>query len=149
MFSSSICSFGTSLGICFSLSLSLSLYSFDVVSFGSVDEEIISFEEISFKRMLSSLSLLVITLSEGDELIFSFSFEDGIFEITTEPENFSAVREALEGSYTLASAEVTMVPQTTTELTGEDDIKNMNKLLEMLEDNDDVQNIYHNWEETE
>ena len=88
-------------------------------------------------------SLMMEALEAGAE---DFSFEDGIFEITTEPENFSAVREALEGSYTLASAEVTMVPQTTTELTGEDDIKNMNKLLEMLEDNDDVQNVYHNWD---
>ena len=88
-------------------------------------------------------SLMMEALDAGAE---DFSFEDGIFEITTEPETFSAVREALEGSYTLASAEVTMVPQTTTELTGEDDIKNMNKLLEMLEDNDDVQNVYHNWD---
>ncbi len=88
-------------------------------------------------------TLMMEALEAGAE---DFSFEDGIFEITTEPENFSAVREALESSYSLASAEVTMVPQTTTELTSQEDIKNMNKLLEMLEDNDDVQNVYHNWD---
>ena len=71
-----------------------------------------------------------------------FASEDGIFEITTTPEGFSAVREALEANYTLASAEVEMVPQTTVDLTDADDIKFMNKLLEMLEDNDDVQNVY-------
>lgn len=40
-----------------------------------------------------------------------------------------------------------MIPQTMVELTEEDDIKNMNKLIDMLDDNDDVQNVYHNWEE--
>lgn len=67
-------------------------------------------------------------------------------EITTTPEDFSAVREALEGKYTFASAEVSMVPQTMTELTDPDSIKNMNRMLEMLEDNDDVQEVYHNWD---
>ncbi len=74
-----------------------------------------------------------------------FAAEDGIYEITTTPEGFSAVREALEANYTLASAEVALVPQTTVDLTDPDDIKFMGKLLEMLEDNDDVQNVYHNW----
>ncbi len=78
-----------------------------------------------------------------------FAAEDGIFEITTTPESFSAVREALEANYTLASAEVEMVPQTTVELTDPDDIKFMSRLLEMLEDNDDVQNVYHNWNQPE
>ncbi len=78
-----------------------------------------------------------------------FASEEGIFEITTTPESFSAVREALEASYTLASAEVEMVPQTTVDLTDPDDIKFMGKLLEMLEDNDDVQNVYHNWNQPE
>ncbi|MBQ4160477.1 MAG: YebC/PmpR family DNA-binding transcriptional regulator [Clostridia bacterium] len=78
-----------------------------------------------------------------------FASEEGIFEITTTPEGFSAVREALEANYTLASAEVEMVPQTTVDLTDADDIKFMNKLLEMLEDNDDVQNVYHNWNQPE
>ena len=67
-------------------------------------------------------------------------------EITTSPEDFGAVREALEAKYTLSSAEISMVPQTMTELTDPDSIKNMNKMLDMLEDNDDVQNVYHNWD---
>ncbi len=88
-------------------------------------------------------ALMMEALEAGAE---DFSAEDGIFEIETTPESFSVVREALEANYTLASAEVSMVPQTTVSLTGEEDIKNMNKLLEMLEDDDDVQNVYHNWD---
>jgi len=76
-----------------------------------------------------------------------FSAEDGYFEILTAPEQFSQVREALEQKgYTFESAEVEMVPQTTVKLINEDDIKNMQKLIDLLEDNDDVQNVYHNWE---
>ena len=74
-----------------------------------------------------------------------FSAEDDYFEIITAPEAFGTVREALEnGGYTIASAEIMRLPQTTVTLTAEDDLKNMNKLIEMLEDNDDVQNVYHN-----
>ncbi len=74
-----------------------------------------------------------------------FSAEDDYFEIVTAPEAFGAVREAIEkGGYTIASAEVMRLPQTTVTLTKEDDLKNMNKLIEMLEDNDDVQNVFHN-----
>lgn len=71
--------------------------------------------------------------------------EDEYFEITTSPASFSEVREALEAKgYEFASAEVMKIPQTTVELTDELDIKNMNKLIDMLDDNDDVQNVYHN-----
>ncbi len=87
--------------------------------------------------------LMMAALDAGAQ---DFEAEDGFFEITCEPESFSAVREELEKTYTLSSADIEMIPQTTVELTSEDDIKNMNKLLEMLEDNDDVQNVYHNWE---
>ncbi len=72
--------------------------------------------------------------------------EDGVIEITTTPEDFGAVREALEAKYTLSDAQISMVPQTMTELTDPDSIKNMGRMLEMLEDNDDVQNVYHNWD---
>lgn len=75
-----------------------------------------------------------------------FSPEEGYFEIVTSPEDFSLVHDALVDKYTLTSAEITMVPQNYIKLTEEDDIKMMNKLLDMLEDNDDVQNVYHNWE---
>ena len=77
-----------------------------------------------------------------------FVAEDTYFEIQTEPDDFSAVRTALEEKgYTFASAQVENVPQTTVKLEKEEDIINMNKLIDALEDNDDVQNIYHNWEE--
>ncbi len=73
-----------------------------------------------------------------------FSAEDGAYEITTAPEDFSAVREALERQgYEFLSAEIDMVPQTTTALDEEQQVK-FEKMLDMLEDNDDVQNVYHN-----
>lgn len=73
-------------------------------------------------------------------------YSDNIFEITASPEAFGAVRTALEQKYTLSSAEVSMVPQTMTVLTDEKQIANMEKMLDMLEDNDDVQEVYHNWD---
>ena len=77
-----------------------------------------------------------------------FYAEEVYYEIITSPDDFSAVREALEGKgYTMSTAEVTMLPQNYIKLTEEDDIKNMNKLIEHLEDNDDVQNVYHSWDE--
>lgn len=76
-----------------------------------------------------------------------FSADDGYFEITTEPDDLDFVREALEkAGYTVDSAEVDKIPQTYIVLENEDDIKNMNLLIEHLEDCDDVQEIYHNWE---
>jgi len=77
-----------------------------------------------------------------------FSSEDGAHEILTAPESFGEVRDALEAKgYTYMSAEVEMVPQNYTVLTDPGDVKKMEKLLEMLEDNDDVQNVWHNWEQ--
>ena len=73
--------------------------------------------------------------------------EDDIFTIYTEPADFSAVIEALTNmGYTFASAEVEMVPSTYTKLTDEESVTKMQKLLDNLEDNDDVQNVWHNWE---
>lgn len=70
------------------------------------------------------------------------------FEIITAPEDFSAVRESLENAgIEMAEAEISMIPQTYTELTDADDIKKMNKLLDMLDEDDDVKNVYHNWSE--
>ena len=74
--------------------------------------------------------------------------QEDCFEIMTAPEDFGAVTAALEAKgYGFASADIEMVPTTTVSLTDEKDILFMNKLIEMLEDNDDVQNVYHNWEE--
>ncbi len=77
-----------------------------------------------------------------------FVAEDEIFEITTEPEDFSAVRDALEAKgYSFVSAEVESVPDTYNKIEQEDMVVKMTRLLDMLEDNDDVQNVWHNWEE--
>ncbi len=89
--------------------------------------------------------LMMMAIEAGAE---DFAVEDDCYEITTSPEDFSAVREALEANnIPMASAEVTKIPQTYTTLTNEEDIKKMNKLLDMLDDDDDVQNVYHNMEE--
>ena len=73
---------------------------------------------------------------------------DEVFEIYTDPDVFNDVVAGLEAKgYTFLEAAVHMVPQNYVKLTDEDDIKNMEKLLEFLEDNDDVQNVYHNWEQ--
>ena len=72
---------------------------------------------------------------------------DEVFEITTSPDAFNDVVAALEAKgYTFLEAEVRMVPQNYVTLTNEEDIKNMEKLIDLLEDNDDVQNVYHNWD---
>ena len=76
-----------------------------------------------------------------------FEADEDIFDISTEPEDFSAVRDALEGKgYSFLTAEVQMVPDVLSEITDPDAIKNMEKLLDMLEDNDDVQDVWHNWD---
>jgi YebC/PmpR family DNA-binding regulatory protein len=83
-------------------------------------------------------------LSAGAEDILS---EEGAFEIYTAPEDFSNVCEYLENAgYKFASAEQTKIPANYVALTEEDDVTKMNRLLEMLEDNDDVMNVWHNWE---
>ena len=75
-----------------------------------------------------------------------FSADGDVFEIITEPSDLDAVRDELEGKgYTIASCEKDKIPSTYVELTDEDDIKKMNLLLEHLEENDDVVNVYHNW----
>lgn len=72
--------------------------------------------------------------------------EDGFVVITT-PEDFYRVKDALaESGYVFVQADVAMIPQTTVNLTEEAQIKQMNKLIDMLEDDDDVQEVYHNWE---
>lgn len=77
-----------------------------------------------------------------------FSFEDGCVEISTDPATVSEVGDALrEMGYTVLSAEAAQVPSTYTALTDEEHIKKMGLLLDALDDNDDVQNVYHNWEE--
>lgn len=77
-----------------------------------------------------------------------FSTEEDHYEVLTEVEDFTSVRDALANDgYTFDMAELRYLPQTFNKLSTEEDIKNMNKLIDLLEDNDDVQNVYHNWEE--
>ncbi len=89
--------------------------------------------------------LMMIALDAGAE---DFSEEEESFEIVTAPEDFSVVREALEATKVpMLEAEVTMIPQTWVELTSEEDIKKMNRILDLLDEDDDVQAVYHNWDE--
>ncbi len=79
-----------------------------------------------------------------------YKIEDGVLEITTDPNMVHDVREALEGmGYQIASAEAEQVPATYTRLENPDDLVKMGRLLENLEDNDDVQNVWHNLENEE
>ena len=76
-----------------------------------------------------------------------FSIEEGTAEITTTPEEFQQVRDALSAKgYRFESAEIEYVPSTYVSLPDEESIAKMQKLLDQLEDNDDVQNVWHNWE---
>ncbi len=89
--------------------------------------------------------LMMQALDAGAE---DFSEEDDSFEILTAPEDFSSVREALEAAgIKMASAVVTMIPQTYVELSDPKDIQNIQKTLDLLDDDDDVQDVYHNWDE--
>ena len=89
--------------------------------------------------------LMMMALDAGAE---DFAEEEDSFEILTDPDDFSDVRQALEDAgVPMAAAEVTMIPQTYVELTDETVIKNIQKTLDMLDDDDDVQNVYHNWDE--
>ena len=92
-------------------------------------------------------TLIMEVIEAGAE---DFDAQNEYFEILTDPRNFSVVREALEKKgYEFMEADVEMVPQTTTELTDPKHVEQMNKLIDNLEDLDDVQNVYHNWEEDE
>ena len=76
-----------------------------------------------------------------------FNVEDECYEILTAPEALGKTREELESKgYTFAQAEVNYIPQTTTKLDNPEDIAKMEKLIDMLEENDDVQNVYHTWD---
>ena len=77
-----------------------------------------------------------------------FLADEDIFEVRTEPDDFTAVMEALEAKgYKFVSADLAQVPSTTTAIADEEMAAKMEKLLDLLEDNDDVQNVWHNWEQ--
>ncbi len=77
-----------------------------------------------------------------------FEPEETVFTIYTEPDDFNAVTAALEAKgYSFVSAQIEMVPQNYQKLDNPDDIKNMEKMIDAMEDDDDVQNVWHNWEQ--
>ncbi len=89
--------------------------------------------------------LMMLALDAGAE---DFSEEDDSFEILTDPDELSTVRESLESqNIPMMSAEVTMIPQNYVELTDEAAITSLNRTLDLLDDDDDVQAVYHNWDE--
>jgi YebC/PmpR family DNA-binding regulatory protein len=82
----------------------------------------------------------------GDDL----TADGEVFMVYTNPDTFTEVSTALEKKkYKFLSAQLEMVPQNYISVTGEEDVKNLQKMLEMFEDNEDVQNVWHNWEEAE
>ena len=89
-------------------------------------------------------AVMMAALEAGAE---DFNAEEEYFEVLTEPTDFSAVRETLEAAgYRFETAEVTMIPKTTTELTDPEAVDSLEKLIERLEEHDDVQHVWHNWE---
>ena len=89
--------------------------------------------------------LMMIALDAGAE---DFAEEEESYEILTAPDEFSAVREALEKEgIPMVEAQVAMIPQTYVELKDEQDIKNLQKTLDLLDDDDDVTDVWHNWDE--
>ena len=94
---------------------------------------------------MDSDELMMAALDLGAE---DFNDEEDSYEILTDPDNFSAVREGLEKlNIPMANAEVTMIPQNRVTLSDEEDIKKMNRILDLLDAEDDVQNVYHSWDE--
>ena len=89
--------------------------------------------------------LMMIALDAGAE---DFNEEEDSYEVLTAPDDFSAVREALEAAgVPLLEAQVAMIPQTTVELTDEKAVKDLQKTLDLLDDDDDVTDVWHNWDE--
>ena len=89
--------------------------------------------------------LMMMALDAGAE---DFAEEEDSFEIITDPDSFADVESALkDGGIVMASAEVTMIPQNYVTLTDETAVKNLQKTLDLLDEDDDVQAVYHNWDE--
>ena len=94
---------------------------------------------------MDSDELMMIALDAGAE---DFSEEEDSYEVVTEPADFSGVRQTLEeAGVKMAQAEVTMIPQNYVTLTDEESIKRMNIIIDRLDEDEDVQQVYHNWDE--
>ena len=107
---------------------------------------IISKEEMDDNNIeMEADDIMMAALDAGAE---DFSEEEDSYEIITSPGDFSAVREALEAEkLPMVSAEVTMIPQNYVTLSDENDIRQLQRTLDLLDDDDDVQDVYHNWDE--
>lgn len=93
---------------------------------------------------MDSDELMMMALDAGAE---DFAEEEDSYEILTAPSDFDVVRETLEkAGVSMAEAEVTMLPQNYVALSSEDDIKKIRRILDMLDEDDDVQAVYHNWD---
>jgi YebC/PmpR family DNA-binding regulatory protein len=102
---------------------------------------IIDKEEID----MSADDLMMTALDAGAE---DFNEEDDSYEILTDPDAFDEVnKKLLDVGIPMLSAEVTMIPQNYVELKNEDDVKLLQRILDILDEDDDVQNVYHNWDE--
>ena len=89
--------------------------------------------------------LMMQVLDAGAE---DFSEEEDVYEVLTDPDSFEEVRKALEDAgIPMMSAEVTMIPQNYVTLTDETAIKNLQRTLDLLDEDDDVQAVYHNWDD--
>jgi YebC/PmpR family DNA-binding regulatory protein len=100
---------------------------------------------IEKKDEIDEEELMMHSIEAGAE---DFNVEEEYYEITTAPGDFSSVRESLEkAGYEFMSAEIAMVPQNYTALDNEKHISNMEKLIDALEELDDVQTVYHNWDQ--
>lgn len=107
---------------------------------------IISKEEMDDNGIsMEADDIMMLALDAGAE---DFTEEDDSYEIITSPDEFSVVREALEvKKLPMASAEITMIPQNYVTLTDENDIRQLTRTLDLLDDDDDVHDVYHNWDD--
>ena len=96
---------------------------------------------VRFKRVEKEIDVLEDALEAGAD---DMKTDENVFEILTDPDAFNDVYAALEGKYTFVSAQVEMVPQNYVTLTDPDDIKKFEKMIELMEDFDDIQNVWHN-----
>ena len=109
--------------------------------FDKKGEIVIDKEEVE----MDADELMMLALDAGAE---DFEDDEDAYTVYTAPDDFSMVREALEKeNIPMVSANVSMIPQNYIELTDEDAVKDLNRILDMLDDDDDVQEVYHNWDE--
>ncbi len=104
--------------------------------------------EIIVEREACTMDADDLMLAALDAGADDFSEEEDSFEILTDPDSFSEVRQALEeAGIPMVSAEVTMIPQNYVELSDPQDIADITRILDLLDEDDDVQDVYHNWDE--